>query len=72
MTTTADRPTVGEPGEGILQPEPITVQPFPIHRAERGSLFLRMIRTTDHKLIGRMYLVTSFAVLHARRRAWRC
>ena len=31
-----------------------------MHRAERGSLFLQMLRTTDHKLIGRMYLVTSF------------
>jgi cytochrome c oxidase subunit 1 len=26
----------------------------------RGTLFLRMLRTTDHKLIGRMYMVTSF------------
>jgi cytochrome c oxidase subunit I len=60
VTTTADPRTVGEPGpEGTLSPEPITVQPFPVHRAERGSMLLRLTRTTDHKLIGRMYLVTS-------------
>jgi cytochrome c oxidase subunit 1 len=60
VTTTADPRTVGEPDPAApLGPEPITVQPFPVHDAERGSLFLRMLRTTDHKLIGRMYLVTS-------------
>ena len=62
MTTTADPRTVGDPGaEGDgLRPEPITVQPFPVHRPDKGSLFLLLTRTTDHKLIGRMYLVTSF------------
>jgi cytochrome c oxidase subunit 1 len=28
---------------------------------QRGSVFLNLLRTTDHKLIGRMYLVTAFA-----------
>ena len=63
MTTTADPRTVGEPGsegDGAISPEPITVQPFPVHRVDRGSLFLQLLHTTDHKLIGRMYLVTSF------------
>ena len=61
MTTTENRPTVEE-SDGLpgLRPEPITVSPFPVHKAERGSLLLLMMRTTDHKLIGRMYLVTSF------------
>ena len=58
MTTTADPSTV-DPTRG-LEPTPIAVQPYPAHRPERASLFLSLLRTTDHKLIGRMYLVTSF------------
>ncbi len=58
MTTTADPRTV-DPTRG-LEPTPIAVQPFPTHHAEKGSLFSTLLRTTDHKLIGRMYLVTSF------------
>jgi cytochrome c oxidase subunit 1 len=30
-------------------------------RPSRGAMFLRVLRTTDHKLIGRMYLVTTLA-----------
>ena len=40
-------------------PEPIVARPFPAHEFQKGSLLSRMLRTTDHKLIGRMYLVTS-------------
>ncbi|MGX7677877.1 aa3-type cytochrome oxidase subunit I [Jatrophihabitans sp. DSM 45814] len=40
---------------------PISAHPFPATGTSKGSLFLLMLRTTDHKLIGRMYLVTSFA-----------
>ena len=35
-------------------------RPSPVHVAERGSRFSNVLRTTDHKLIGLMYLVTSF------------
>ena len=60
MTTTENRPVTGMPDDPDLRPQPITVSPFPVHRAERGSMLLQVLRTTDHKLIGRMYLVTSF------------
>jgi cytochrome c oxidase subunit 1 len=53
MTTTADSPS-GLPVE--VEPAPIVVRP-PV---AKGPLFLRLFHTTDHKLIGRMYLVTSF------------
>ena len=33
---------------------------FPAREYDKGSLFSQMLRTTDHKLIGKMYLVTSF------------
>ncbi len=43
-----------------VEPTPITARPGASVRPERGSLFLLLLRTTDHKLIGRMYLVTAF------------
>jgi cytochrome c oxidase subunit 1 len=42
-------------------PRPIVARPFPVHEASKGSMLGQMLRTTDHKLIGRMYLVTSLA-----------
>jgi cytochrome c oxidase subunit 1 len=56
LTTTAE-PTTGaiEP----IGPEPIVARPFPVHEVRKGSLLGQMLRTTDHKLIGRMYMVTS-------------
>jgi cytochrome c oxidase, subunit I len=41
-------------------PQPITVHPYPAAPPAKGSLFQELLRTTDHKLIGRMYLTTSF------------
>ena len=52
MTTTRDRTTE-------LMPAPIVSRPFPVHQAAKGSMFGQLLRTTDHKLIGRMYLVTT-------------
>jgi cytochrome c oxidase subunit 1 len=43
------------------EPTAITARPFPVHEATKGSLFSQLLRTTDHKMIGRMYLTTSFA-----------
>jgi cytochrome c oxidase subunit 1 len=43
------------------EPTAITARPFPVHEATKGSLFSQLLRTTDHKMIGRMYLATSFA-----------
>ncbi len=57
MTTTAERPTTGAPEP--IGPEPIVARPFPPHEFRKGALLGQMLRTTDHKLIGRMYLVTS-------------
>src|SRR2546429_8892136 len=47
-----------EPRE-VLRPTPITVRPF-AHEAIRGTRLSLLLRTTDHKVIGQMYLVASF------------
>ncbi|MGI5502499.1 aa3-type cytochrome oxidase subunit I [Lentzea sp. CA-135723] len=44
-----------------VAPQPIATRPYPTRTAVKGSFLLRMFRTTDHKQIGIMYLVTSFA-----------
>src|SRR4051812_32782524 len=44
----------------VVQPTTIA-RPYPVQQAPKGSMFLQVLHTTDHKLIGRMYLVTSFA-----------
>ncbi|BBZ12344.1 aa3-type cytochrome oxidase subunit I [Mycobacterium branderi] len=36
-------------------------RPFPRRRRSRGELVWSLVTTTDHKLIGQMYLVTAFA-----------
>jgi len=51
--------TIEEPFAGALAPEPIEARPFPVHEASKGSMFLSLLRTTDHKLIGKMYMVTT-------------
>src|SRR5688572_26569842 len=49
-------------GENVtaLVPTPIEVHPNPPRRAPKGSALLQLFRTTDHKQIGVMYLVTTF------------
>jgi len=61
LTTTAE-PTAAESPDAAftVTPQPIVSRPFPVHEPEKGSLLGQLLRTTDHKLIGRMYLVTSF------------
>ena len=59
MTTTEERPTAGAPEP--IGPEPIVARPFPAHEFRKGSLLSQLLRTTDHKMIGRMYMVTSLA-----------
>jgi cytochrome c oxidase subunit 1 len=44
-----------------VEPAPIESRPYPADPPANGSMFLQVLRTTDHKLIGRMYMVTSFA-----------
>ncbi|HJQ41956.1 MAG TPA: cytochrome c oxidase subunit I [Jatrophihabitantaceae bacterium] len=55
MTTTVEPTAAPEP----VAPRPIVARPFPEAQREKGSMFGNVLRTTDHKLIGRMYLVTS-------------
>ncbi|WHT18377.1 cytochrome c oxidase subunit I [Crossiella sp. CA-258035] len=44
-----------------VAPQPIATRPFPTRQTVKGSFLLRMLRTTDHKQIGILYLVTSIA-----------
>ena len=44
-----------------LVPRPILTRPWPVRAPVKGNALLRMIRTTDAKTIGLMYLSTSFA-----------
>ncbi|GAB4083150.1 cytochrome c oxidase subunit I [Modestobacter muralis] len=45
-----------------IAPAPIVSRPSPALEAEKGSRLLGLLRTTDHKTIGLMYMVTSFAI----------
>ena len=45
----------------ITAPSPIVSRPTPVRTTSRGSMLLDLLKTTDHKLIGKMYLVTAFA-----------
>ena len=41
-------------------PKPIVTRPWPVRHQVRGSALARMLRTTDAKQIGIMYMITSF------------
>src|SRR3712207_4159384 len=43
-----------------IAPAPIVSRPSPAHVVEKGSRLSNLLRTTDHKTIGLMYLTTSF------------
>ncbi|MET7995686.1 cytochrome c oxidase subunit I [Amycolatopsis sp. NPDC005232] len=43
----------------------IATRPYPARVAPKGTALLRLMRTTDHKQIGVMYLVTAFAFFMA-------
>jgi cytochrome c oxidase subunit 1 len=43
-----------------VAPKPIVTRPWPVHQPTKGSAIARLLRTTDAKQIGLMYLVTSF------------
>ncbi|HEX3288396.1 MAG TPA: cytochrome c oxidase subunit I [Mycobacterium sp.] len=42
-----------------LEPKPIVTRPWPVHQPAKGSAFARLLRTTDAKQIGLLYLTTS-------------
>ena len=46
-------------------PSPIVSRPAPVRPASRGTVVLDLLRTTDHKTIGKMYLTTSFGFFAA-------
>jgi cytochrome c oxidase subunit 1 len=48
-----------------VRPERISPYPGPVRQLTRGSAFARLLRTTDAKQIGVMYLVTSFGFFFA-------
>lgn len=43
-----------------VAPKPIQTRPWPVRQPVKGSAFARLLRTTDAKQIGIMYLVTAF------------
>jgi cytochrome c oxidase subunit 1 len=43
-----------------VAPKPIEVRPWPVHQPVKGSALARLLRTTDHKQIGHLYMVTAF------------
>jgi cytochrome c oxidase subunit I len=44
-----------------VAPPPIATRPRPVRRTVKGSTLLGLFQTTDHKVIGMLYLVTSMA-----------
>src|SRR5258705_8659550 len=45
-----------------LQPQPVVTRPWPVRPTTPGSMLGSLLRTTDAKQIGILYLVTSFAL----------
>jgi cytochrome c oxidase subunit 1 len=48
-----------------IAPSPIVTRPYPARPVTKGTLLLQLLNTTDHKLIGKLYLVTSFGFFFA-------
>ncbi|HXT43249.1 MAG TPA: cytochrome ubiquinol oxidase subunit I, partial [Pseudonocardiaceae bacterium] len=44
-----------------VTPQPIATRPHPVRPSVKGATLLGLLQTTDHKVIGMMYLVTSMA-----------
>jgi cytochrome c oxidase subunit 1 len=58
--TRTSEPPPGVPGPAEPDaPQPIAVSPFPARPYVKGSVFSMVLRTTDPKMIGRMYMTTS-------------
>ncbi len=60
MTTTAEPTAAESPDALTVAPQPLVSRPIPVYAPVKGSMLGQLLRTTDHKLIGKMYLVTSF------------
>lgn len=48
-----------------VKPGPVAVRAYPVRKPVKGSMLARVLRTTDAKQIGVMYLVTSFGFFFA-------
>ena len=48
------------PSVTTVAPKPIVTRPWPVRPQVKGSAFARILRTTDAKQIGIMYMITSF------------
>ncbi len=44
-----------------VAPRPVVTRPYPVQRPARGTKFLEYFKTTDPKVLGVMYIVTSFS-----------
>ena len=60
-----DQPEAPSDSHRSLADQPTS--PRPVRSTTRGSVFLDLLRTTDHKVIGKIYLVTSFVFFPGRR-----
>lgn len=55
---------------GVLRAEPAL--PYAARNGSKGSALYQLVTTTDHKVIGKIYLVTSFGLFRlSTRKAWR-
>src|SRR3954469_5726634 len=53
-------PCPAEVAVSVLAPQVIVSRPGPLLTPRKGSRLTSLLRTTDHKTIGLMYLVTAF------------
>jgi cytochrome c oxidase subunit I len=61
MTAVPPKPVTAPQGSvGLAEPRAVVTRPWPVHQPPKGSAFTRLLRTTDAKQIGLMYLTTSF------------
>nr|WP_229789302.1 cytochrome c oxidase subunit I [Pilimelia terevasa] len=51
---------MGKPDVMSFEPRPIVARPWPVRETVKGSAFARILRTTDAKQIGIMYMITAF------------
>ncbi len=58
MTDVRNRPVIHD------RPAPVYDHPA-VQRTDRGNWFLKLLQTTDHKVIGRMYMITSLGFFAA-------
>ena len=58
--------TTGREPVTAVAPQPIVTRPRPVRPIVKGSALLNLLQTTDHKVIGMLYLVTSMTLRQIR------